>query len=346
MCIICAKPSGVEMPPKAYLKNMWESNDDGAGLMWASNNKVHIKKGFMKYKEFSRFVEKLGKRYNLKEIPIVMHFRITTHGGTKPQNTHPFPVVKKINKLQALELCTDLGVAHNGCIKIDNPPEISDTMAYISKHLVNYRTKNGVFYKNKETLKKIEKEITSKMCFLDSRGKITFIGEFTKEDGIYYSNLSYLGYGRYYSYMDYGNSWYWGGYGYDSYSGKSINNYGSKTKNKQDYKYAWNDWEDLDEDSSYEKWKEEDTSLTSTYTTRELMEVEGYIYDQGELKEGIIFIDKNQKAYMYDFEDDVCIPVDGVVYTNAGIYPMFNETKATQMVVNEKAYEGKERRIL
>ena len=176
MCIICAKPAGVKFPKNEYIENMWDGNDDGAGIMWVSNNKVHIKKGFMKLKDFKRFLGKLKKRYDIDKIPVVMHFRITTHGGTKPENTHPFPITSKIKNLQALEICTDLGVAHNGTIKIDNPPEISDTMAYIAKRLSRLRTRVGNFYMRQEMLDKVEKEITSKMCFLDNRGNLKFIG--------------------------------------------------------------------------------------------------------------------------------------------------------------------------
>ena len=65
MCIICAKPAGVKFPKNEYIENMWDGNDDGAGIMWVSNNKVHIKKGFMKLKDFKRFLGKLKKRYDI-----------------------------------------------------------------------------------------------------------------------------------------------------------------------------------------------------------------------------------------------------------------------------------------
>ena len=339
MCIICAKPAGVKFPKDAYIKNMWEGNSDGAGIMWTSNNKVHIKKGFMKYKDFKNFLVRLKKRYDIDKIPVVMHFRITTHGGTKPENTHPFPISSKVKNLQALEYCTNLGVAHNGTITIKNPPEISDTMAYISQRLSKIRTRDGAFYKKQQMLDKIEKEITSKMCFLDNVGNLKFIGKFEEEDGIFYSNTSYLGYRRWCYY-------------YDGYYGNYKNTY----KHSANKMYYEQDWDDSEEWGHYESLGGYRTSKTyddvnptynsannhnpmpktyTAYMSKELMYVDGYIYNKGELIEGIIFIDEDNKAYIYDDVDDICERQEGVVYTAQGTYANFKEKKAVTMRTKE-----------
>lgn len=351
MCIICAKPAGVAMPSEKIIKNMWEGNDDGAGIMWTSNGKVHIKKGFMKYHEFKRFLGKMKKTYDMKEIPLVMHFRITTHGGTKPQNCHPFPVTSKIKKLQALEMSTNLGVAHNGTITIDNPPEISDTMAYISKRMVRMRTKNGAFYKSKTLRNKIEKEITSKMCFLDDKGDLYFIGNFTEDEGIYYSNSSYLGWKRYYGY-NYGYGSY-GGYSYGGYNGY---NWGlNKKKTKDGYGYTmdegWSDYDDWEYENGYldyaklyeseeERKKEDDNTVLATYGKKELMEIDGYIYNGEDLIEGIIFIDSEGHGYLYDEKYDICELKEGSVYNFSGVTPTFDELKAIPMMVRTRHYKN------
>ena len=330
MCIICAKPSGVAMPSNKIIKNMWEGNSDGAGIMWTSNNKVHIKKGFMKYGEFKRFINKMKKYYDLTKIPLVMHFRITTHGGTKPQNCHPFPVTSKIKKLQTLELSTDLGVAHNGTITIDNPPEISDTMAYIATKMTRMRTKNGAFYRNEKMRNKIKKEITSKMCFLDNKGDLYFIGDFVEEDGVFYSNTSYLGWKRWWNYGSYGG---YGDYGNGKYSS-------SYYRSHNDYWFD-DDWEYEDGYADYakmyeneQKRKEADReTIFSTYQKKNLMEIEGYIYEGGEMIEGIIFIDEQQHAYLYDEVEDVCEPKSGTVYSFNGIPPKYNEDLAIPISV-------------
>lgn len=339
MCIICAKPAGVPMPSNKIIKNMWEGNDDGAGIMWASSNKVHIKKGFMKYGEFKRFINKMKKHYDLTQIPLVMHFRITTHGGTKPQNCHPFPVTSKIKKLQTLEMSTDLGVAHNGTITIDNPPEISDTMAYIATKMTRMRTKNGSFYRSEKMRNKIKKEITSKMCFLDSKGDLYFIGDFIEEDGVFYSNSSYLGWKRWWSYNSYDNYGGYGGYG----SGKHTYNY---YNSHNDYWFD-DDWEYengyLDYAKMYENEEQkkaiEAKTVSSYYVKKQLMEVEGWIYNGGEMEEGIIFIDEKSQAYLYDEVEDVCEPTEGQVYTFNGIPPRYNEDLAVAMSVKYRIFD-------
>ena len=42
MCIIAAKPAGVAMPSRDTIRTMWDSNRDGAGIMYVEGNNVHI----------------------------------------------------------------------------------------------------------------------------------------------------------------------------------------------------------------------------------------------------------------------------------------------------------------
>ena len=54
MCIIAIKKLGVEMPSEAIIKNMFQRNPDGAGIMWLDKdiNQVRIEKGIMDIKTF------------------------------------------------------------------------------------------------------------------------------------------------------------------------------------------------------------------------------------------------------------------------------------------------------
>ena len=191
MCIIVAKRSGIPMPDKTILQTCFENNPDGAGVMWNESNKVHIRKGFMTWFDFDNFMNTLSNRIDLTEASLVMHFRITTHGGTNPHNCHPFPISGKIHNLKQLDLKTNAGICHNGVIPIKCIPKLSDTQTYIVKRLSTF--KKG-FYENKACMKQIEREIQSKMCLLDSTGKLFFIGDFIQDDGIFYSNYSYKPY--------------------------------------------------------------------------------------------------------------------------------------------------------
>ena len=191
MCIIAAKPAGVNMPDDRILENMWNRNDDGAGFMYAVNGKVYIEKGFMKYKDLKTRLDQLGRKYNLRKLPMVMHFRITTHGGTKPENCHPFPISDSVGMLKKLKLTTNIGVAHNGIIPISPRKDISDTMEYIASHLAPLSKAVPMFYKDKNLMQMIANAIDSKMAFLTGDGKIYTIGDFIEDKGIKYSNRSF-----------------------------------------------------------------------------------------------------------------------------------------------------------
>ena len=184
MCIIAAKPAGVNMPEDKILENMWNRNDDGAGFMYAVNGKVYIEKGFMKYKDLKTRLDQLGRKYNLRKLPMVMHFRITTHGGTKPENCHPFPISDSVGMLKKLKLTTSIGVAHNGIIPISPRKDISDTMEYIASQLAPLSKAVPMFYKDKNLMQMTANAIDSKMAFLTGDGKIYTIGDFIADKGI------------------------------------------------------------------------------------------------------------------------------------------------------------------
>lgn len=192
MCIICAKNKGIEMPSWDIIENMWYNNTDGAGLMWVEDGAVHISKGYMRYDLFKNEVETLGKRLNLTETPLVMHFRITTHGGTKPENCHPFPITDQIGLLQKLRCNTDIGVAHNGILSFTPRKGISDTMEYIATQLSIIKKMNRKFLKH-DYLMQLIKNATegSRLCFLDKYGKIYTTGNFIEDNGVLYSNNNY-----------------------------------------------------------------------------------------------------------------------------------------------------------
>ena len=170
MCIIAAKAAGIPMPNRERIKTMWDGNRDGAGLMYVENGQVRIEKGFMKYKDFTKVLDRLEKRLDLTATPVVMHFRITTHGGTKPENCHPFPITDNVGALKKLTITTDLGVAHNGIIPISPRKGISDTMEYIASQLAPLKKALPRFYENKNAMLLIKNAIESKMAFLTKEG--------------------------------------------------------------------------------------------------------------------------------------------------------------------------------
>ena len=212
MCIIAIKPAGVKMPAASTIENMWHNNPDGAGFMYAKDGAVHVEKGFMKLKSLKAALKQLEKKVDVTNTPIVLHFRITTHGGTSPGNTHPFPVVEKLPLLQMTKSKAPLAVAHNGIINIKPSKEdISDTMEYILTQLAPLYQLKKDFYKHEAGKKLIYNAIKSKMAFLDGEGRIETIGDFIEADGVLYSNTSYKArtlYHKWDFWEDYSFQWY------------------------------------------------------------------------------------------------------------------------------------------
>ena len=216
------------MPDEYTIDNMWTHNDDGAGLMYAEDGMVHIEKGFMEYERFVERLEFLQKKHDFTKLPVVMHFRITTHGGTKPENTHPFPITDSIGKLRKLKQTVPVGVAHNGIIDITPRKDISDTMEYIASQLAPLSRAVPEFYKNKDLMLMISNATESKLAFLTGKGDIYTIGNFVESKGIKYSNYTY----------SYGG-WYRNG-AFGCYSGFDNLNFGGMNSGNPDY------WDSLD----------------------------------------------------------------------------------------------------
>lgn len=213
MCIIAIKPAGTHLPTTTTIENMWYNNRDGAGFMYAKDGNVHIEKGFMTLTDLKKALKRLEKTIDVVNTPIVLHFRITTHGETSPGNCHPFPVSEKLPLLRMAKCKAPLAVAHNGIIGIKpSQKDISDTMEYIITQLAPLYQLKKDFYRQPAGKKLVYNAIKSKMAFLDSAGRIETVGGFiTGEDGILYSNASYKARTVYYKWdfwEDYSLQWY------------------------------------------------------------------------------------------------------------------------------------------
>lgn len=200
MCVVAVKKAGVQFPNDDLMKSMWDSNSDGAGFMYTHNGKVHIEKGFMKYDDLMRAIAQLKKRIDIVNTPVVLHFRITTHGGTSPQNTHPFPISSNEKYLKALDLTCSVGMVHNGIISsvvVDKDAKMSDTMVYIQDVLAPLSMLNKSFYKNDFGKQLMENQIGwSKLAFLDKSGDLQLVGSFLKgtkynSKDLLFSNLNH-----------------------------------------------------------------------------------------------------------------------------------------------------------
>lgn len=215
MCIIAIKPPHHKMIDESIIETMFQNNPDGSGYMYSYNNKVHIEKGFMTLKELLNSLDSLKKKVNIEEIPLILHFRISTSGKTDGATCHPFPITNDLNALRKTHVITNLGMAHNGVIyDFEEKKSIySDTQLFVNKCVSYLYDINPKFLHDDRTEKMLEPIINgSRLAFLDRHGNIYRYGDWCENDGIFYSNEGYIPWtSRYYHYdSNYYDNYYYG----------------------------------------------------------------------------------------------------------------------------------------
>lgn len=189
MCIICASPIGSAQPTRQQIKTMFNNNPHGAGYMTARNGRVEIHKGFMILDDLLR---QLDQEAFTEDDAVVYHFRISTQAGVTPTMTQPFPLTRRVNALEALDVSCSIGVAHNGIIRMtsDGNKRYSDTAIFVHHYLpALIRSPKDL---NDPAIITILEELThSKLALLDKDGNIATVGPFYHLDGLEFSNQSF-----------------------------------------------------------------------------------------------------------------------------------------------------------
>ena len=171
MCLIIKSDNASELKAN-LLKSAYSNNSDGFGGMFLADGKIQT---FKELPKNENEVIKLWDKFKDMKIPMGLHFRFTTNGGTNKANCHPFEV---LNKKQHNR---DIWVMHNGpqlptpMIDVDK----SDTHQYVKWVLRPMLANNPELIYNKDWKEMIEDSIGSdKLLFLDgSNGKFTIINE-------------------------------------------------------------------------------------------------------------------------------------------------------------------------
>lgn len=197
MCIAIYSMKGNDIPCEDYLKTSFENNDDGAGFAFnTDDHRVRIVKGLMTWESFKNTFYQYDKQFDFKNRGVLIHFRITTHGGTRPECCHPFPVVGDIGMMQKLECTTNWACIHNGIITLTSAEAtkrqtVSDTMVFVEKYLSKLATNKG-WFKNTTNYELLYDMLDSKMAILNGNGDINSTYGFVQDaDGNFYSNTSY-----------------------------------------------------------------------------------------------------------------------------------------------------------
>ena len=251
MCVIIVKEKYGKLPSKTDLQNCFNRNGDGAGFMYTENGSVVVDKGYMNFKSFYKHYEKLCKRFNnFKGKNLVMHLRISTAGGVKPENTHPFMITDDFSDMKKTYKKCEVALVHNGVISIARPSKneesmgINDTMVYIKGYIYPIYKSWKKCFENNAYLLGINSMTSSKFAILDKRDNLYKIGEFQEHNGAFYSNDSYRGYT--YNYSSYGWDYY-----DDSYFDDYYKNFYRKDRYDDLVDYDFDDEEDkTDEDSN------------------------------------------------------------------------------------------------
>lgn len=95
MCIILYTTKKIGLPTDETLKFIFKSNPDGAGMACVYTNEedkrfIRHQKGLMKEKEYMDTVKDFYNRMTKDDDYLIVHTRISTHGGVLEKNTHPF----------------------------------------------------------------------------------------------------------------------------------------------------------------------------------------------------------------------------------------------------------------
>lgn len=203
MCIIVAVPANVPLPDRNTLRECFLRNPDGSGFMYSNGKSVKIRKGFM---SFDKFMEALDFEDIPEDTAVVMHFRIKTHGNVQPKCCHPFPISSNPDDLKALSIDARWGVAHNGIIDgRSTSADWSDTMDFVAGVMAPLSRMNPSFMHSEDAQELLESACGSKLAILDNAGDLMLVGKFFEEDGVFYSNTSYIPYT--YNYSTYSSWW-------------------------------------------------------------------------------------------------------------------------------------------
>lgn len=127
MCLIitgqASKVRTTLLDTEGLLLDIFKTNPDGIGVMYATKNKLKIVKKLPQSLEQARqFIERMPTDERLMAI----HFRWTTHGDTDLENCHPYTVVEG-----------EVALMHNGVLRYGNADDRtkSDTWHFIKNYL-------------------------------------------------------------------------------------------------------------------------------------------------------------------------------------------------------------------
>ncbi len=144
MCIICYKPAGAPLPGFETLERCARRNPHGAGFALARDGRVIVRKGFGRVVDLlEALVDAAGSPEAVETLPVILHFRLATHGSVCPANCQPLPLSARLEDVKALSAECAAAMAHNGIYSgvefRPDWPDVSDTQAMVLGYLSGMR---------------------------------------------------------------------------------------------------------------------------------------------------------------------------------------------------------------
>lgn len=172
MCVIIAKPAGVNVPSVDIIKAAMVANPDGFALAVAEDGKI---------KRFRTMdAEQMIKIYKAvasKNSPFVFHARIATAGSVSEKNCHGWHVNGALSDSAVF--------FHNGCLSIKAREDMTDSETFL-RDIYEPAAAIGEEYGERAINAVIG---TSKFAFLHASGRVRLYGHYIDVKGVKYSNL-------------------------------------------------------------------------------------------------------------------------------------------------------------
>ena len=183
MCLIItgksAKIRSTLLDTHALLSDIYSSNPDGIGIMYATTKGLKVVKTLPKsIADATQFISKLPN----DDRELAIHFRWTTHGHTNMENCHPYDVVKGY-----------VAMMHNGVLHTGNAADKakSDTWHFIQDYLASPVADHPPLVHNEKFLDLIAEFIgDNRFVFMDGEGKMSHVNydQGVEHDGMWFSN--------------------------------------------------------------------------------------------------------------------------------------------------------------
>lgn len=220
MCILVIKQKGVKFPTMKQVQACCDNNPDGFALSYSHKGKITTYKTMSK-KEFLDYYKRVMD-LPYKEVSMILHARIKTHGSIGIKNCHCWE-------------SDGMSFAHNGILSIKNRGDLTDSETFFRDIFLPIWRK-GKSWKQAEGA--INAVIgSSKFGFLEKNGEIHHYGVFQKENDILFSNSSYIP-------RTYVKSTYSKGVGFSQY-GSLGNGRAFYNGIASGWGSNWEDWEDF-----------------------------------------------------------------------------------------------------